>query len=630
MDLRTKTALEFDKITGLLAEKCITDAARQQALALEPEQNLTLLEKKLHQTADAAELIRAVGLPPLAVTDGLEEMLLAACRGELLTADDLEFVARFCAGCRRTRDYLKKGEALRIELALNARAFGETDALENEIDASVRSGAVLDSASPALRDARRRAETATAQLREKLSAMLRSHPEYYSDAFVVERGGRQTLPVKSAHLRSVPGTAVERSKTGATVFVEPASAARYRESLEQARLDEENEVRRVLYALSALVADQAESLRADAQLTQRLDFIFARGRLGLEMEGVLPEFLPEREIRLENARHPLLPRESAVPLNLKLEAPCTGLAITGPNTGGKTVTLKTLGLFSLMAQSGLMLPARRAQICPFDRVLADIGDGQSLSENLSTFSAHMTAVLNILQQMTPNSLVLADELGSGTDPAEGMGLAVAVMEEFVKKGCVFAVTTHYPQIKEFARSCPSILCARMKFDPATLRPLYELESGATGESCALLIARRLGLPQEVLSRAEAAVRGDVRCHGEAFHATRARFERMEAPSALPERALQFSRGDNVVVSPEGVQGFVVQPCNEAGLVLVQMREGKRLLPYRRLKVRIKAEHLYPEDYDFSIIFDSVENRKARHLLNRRYDADAVVQEEPMP
>ena len=190
MDLRTKTALEFDKITGLLAEKCVTDAARQQALALEPEQNLTLLEKKLRQTADAAEMIRAAGLPPLAVTDGLEEMLLAACRGELLTADDLEFVARFCAGCRRTREYLKKGEVLRIELSLNARAFGENDALENEIEASVRGGAVLDSASPALRDARRRAENAAAQLREKLSAMLRAHPEYYSDGFVVERGGR--------------------------------------------------------------------------------------------------------------------------------------------------------------------------------------------------------------------------------------------------------------------------------------------------------------------------------------------------------------------------------------------------------------------------------------------------------
>lgn len=194
MDLRTKTALEFDKITGLLAEKCVTDAARQQALALEPEQNLTLLEKKLRQTADAAEMIRAAGLPPL-----------AACRGELLTADDLEFVARFCAGCRRTREYLKKGEALRIELSLNARAFGENDALENEIEASVRGGAVLDSASPALRDARRRAENAAAQLREKLFAMLRAHPEYYSDGFVVERGGRQTLPVKSIHLRSVPG-----------------------------------------------------------------------------------------------------------------------------------------------------------------------------------------------------------------------------------------------------------------------------------------------------------------------------------------------------------------------------------------------------------------------------------------
>lgn len=511
--------------------------------------------------------------------------------------------------------YMKRAEELRFELSLNGRTLTALDDLELEISAAIRGDGVADNASNALMDARRRIERCTAQLRERLSSMPRTHPEYYADGYVAERRGRQTLPVKSQYIRSVPGTIIDRSQTGATVFIEPGAAEKLRLELERAMVDEENEVRRVLYALTAMVDDLSDAILQNARLMERLD-----------MDGALPSFHEERRICIEKVRHPLLDRDKAVPLDVEISQPASGIVITGSNTGGKTVALKTIGLFSLMAQSGLMVPAKAAALCPTDHVLADVGDGQSISENLSTFSAHITSVMDILKAVTPNSIVLMDELDSGTDPAEGMGLAVAVLEELIKAGCLFFVTTHYPEIKEFARTSEAILNARIRFDPASLRPLYSLEIGEAGESCALLIAKRLGMPDDIINRARRAVNGNIACEAKPREGGRARFERYEAPSIVSKRAALFGCGDSVRVYPAGETGIVVEGADDIGRILVQTRSGKRLIPHKRLKLLVKAEEFYPEDYDFSIIFDSVANRKARHKMGKRHDPSLIVVE----
>lgn len=627
MENRTYKALEFDKILSMLQERCITSAAREKVLSITPISNITLLENALRETRDAALIIEALGAPPLAVTDGLDAMLSAAKLEGLLSPAELSFIERFCAACRRMAAYMKRAEELRLELSLNGRALATLDDLELEISAAIRGDGVADNASNALMDARRRIERCTAQLRERLSSMLRAHPEYYADGYVAERRGRQTLPVKSQYIRSVPGTIIDRSQTGATVFIEPGAAEKLRLELERAMVDEENEVRRVLYALTAMVDDLSDAMIQNARLMERLDMVFARGKLGLDMDGVIPSFHEERRICIEKGRHPLLERDKAVPLDVEISQPASGIVITGPNTGGKTVALKTIGLFSLMAQSGLMVPAKAAALCPADHVLADVGDGQSISENLSTFSAHITSVMGILKAVTPNSIVLMDELGSGTDPAEGMGLAVAVLEELIKAGCLFFVTTHYPEIKEFARTSEAILNARMRFDPASLRPLYSLEIGEAGESCALLIAKRLGMPDDIISRAHRAVSGDIACEVKPREGGRARFERYEAPTVVSQRAASFGRGDSVRVYPAGETGIVAEGADDMGRILVQTRSGKRLIPHKRLKLLVKAEELYPDDYDFSIIFDSVANRKARHKMGKRHDPSLIVVEE---
>jgi len=372
---------------------------------------------------------------------------------------------------------------------------------------------------------------------------------------------------------------------------------------------------------------------------ETLDFLFAKGKLGLSMKASSVSINTEREIRMLNARHPLLNLDTAVPLNFEVGKKINGVVITGPNTGGKTVALKTVGLLSLMAQSGLHVPADENSIfCLHNLVLCDIGDGQSITENLSTFSAHMKSIIEILRQANHESLVLLDELGSGTDPAEGMGLAIAILDELNAKKCLFVVTTHYAEIKEYAANKPGLVNARMAFDKESLLPLYRLEIGEAGESCALYIAERLGMQQHMLRRAHEAAygnstlqSGDAIQHRNPDPAQAAQVPQIvkqekQKPKVQP-RSEKFNLGDSVIVYPQKETGIVYARANDKGEIGVQIKGKKKLINHKRLKLRIAANELYPEDYDFSIIFDSVANRKARHQLEKgHYEGNVIINE----
>lgn len=385
-----------------------------------------------------------------------------------------------------------------------------------------------------------------------------------------------------------------------------------------------------MYTLTASIHNELPSLKLNMEAMETLDILFAKAKFSLDLKASPIRFTETRQIRLLSARHPLLRREQAVLLDFALDE--GGIVITGPNTGGKTVALKTVGLLSLMAQSGLHVPAdESSSICIFDAVLCDIGDGQSISENLSTFSSHMTNIIGILASTGRNSLVLLDELGSGTDPAEGMGIAMSIIEELLTKSCLFIATTHYPEIKDFAANTPNLVNARMAFDRESLMPLYKLEIGEAGESCALFIAERLGLSARLLNRAR-----EITYAGSAHAKPASRGENailsvtalkiadeQPTPATVP-RSQRFSIGDSVLVYPKKEIGIVYARVNEKGEIGVQVKGRKRLVMHKRLKLKIAASELYPPDYDFSIIFDSVENRKARHLMDRKHVAGNTV------
>ena len=637
----------YTQVLQRLSELAITKAGARQALDLKPERSELNLRKQLADTAQAKEMLEIFGAPPLPAMERTEEWIGRADAGDLLSALEMEEIGTFLASVGRMIRYLDRGCERQISLAFYRENLDPLSGLQEEIQRCIRNGRVDDAASPALRDARRRILLLEEKIREKAESILRSQKNCMAEGFTVMRNGSLCLPVKKECKSKVPGRLVDKSSTGATLFIEPAAVAALQQDLELCRLKEENEERIVLYTLLSEIADQKVPLLQNIRTLEKLDFVFAKGKLALDMDAVEPAVNTEGYLSLKEARHPALPKEAAVPLTFSMGRQEKGIVITGPNTGGKTVTIKTAGLFVLLAGSGLFVPCREADICLCDRVLSDIGDGQNIADNLSTFSAHITNIIHILERISPDSLVLLDEPGSGTDPAEGMGIAIAVLEQLKASGCLFLVTTHYPEVKTWSERTDGVTNARMAFDRDNLRPLYRLEMGESGESCALYIAKRLGMPEEMLEAAALATYGEhsgpvlERLLDEpALSGNRKPSGSRPCPraSSLERKSPRQSdgpngnvctlqRGDSVAVWPEGITGIVVRPADDRGDVLVQIRKEKRKINHKRLTLRVAASELYPEDYDFSIVFDTVENRKARHRMRKGHQEGLIIRPE---
>ena len=632
--------LEFPVILDMLKEYTVTRAAREKFDRLRPILSETELQSKQQDTTDARELLDRQGNPPLAAADNMREIIENGRKGMMLSADELEEVRQFAVLSMRLLRYLNRGEDLDSNrVAAFGRGMQDLELLREEIELCIRNGRVDDEASPALRDARRKMAAVEAGIRSKLESLLRGRKDCFSESFISKRNGRYTLPVKKEYKSQIPGTVVDVSSSKATYFIEPAAVSRLREEQSELEIAESNEERKVLYRLTGSVLDYQEEILLNLDYVEALDYIFAKAKLSSDMGAVRPSFNRGRKVEIRAGRHPLLKREECVPLDICFGGSQRGVVITGPNTGGKTVALKTVGLLSIMAQCGLHVPCQRADLCMNSNVLCDIGDGQSISQNLSTFSAHISNIIEILRHVNEESLVLMDELGSGTDPSEGEGIAVAVLQELEERGCSFMATTHYSAVKGYAEKSTAIINARMAFDKESLRPLYRLEMGASGESCALYIAKRLGFPEKMLRRAYEAAYGagpgeeesgknetpesrilfDGAAKGlKASPGGKKRVVRRPEEKKTASAADQFEIGDSVTVLPEQVIGIVFQKADDRGEVGVQVKKKKLLVNYKRLKLKASAKDLYPPDYDFSIIFDTVENRKARHLMEKRH------------
>lgn len=622
-------ALEFDIILSRLSEHALTEAAKAKCLSLKPCLAEREAKKRLDETTQARRLIEQAGTPPLTSMTDIPQLLTLAEAGDMLLPDQLEKFLYFQTSCKRLRQYLQRAESTCCPIAFYGRSIDDLSGIGAEIERCIRGGQVDDRASSNLYDIRRQKTAVSEQIKAKLNSILSRNKAWFSDSFVSVRGGHFTLPVKREYKNNVPGTVIVLSNTGGTCFVEPSSVSRLQQELDLLELNEDNEIRKILYTLTSLITEALPSIRRNTEAMETLDFLFAKGKYSIASQSSPVTLTAAREIRIKNACHPLLDRSKAVPLDFELCGDIRGVVITGPNTGGKTVALKTIGLLSLMAQSGLHVPADERSVYSLHNLyLCDIGDGQSISENLSTFSSHMKNVIEIIKTATEESLVLLDELGSGTDPAEGMGLAVAVLEELCGRGCLFVATTHYPEVKTFAAAREGLQNARMAFDRQNIAPLYRLEVGEAGESCALYIAERLGMPEYILANAEKAAYnrkvtedGDIPAFIPAPKAAAVSSPRIVPDKAQKETsddAHRFNIGDSVFILPKKEIGIVCAKANDMGEVGVQVKKEKKRISHKRLRLHVPASELYPEDYDFSVIFDTVANRKARHMMNKRH------------
>ena len=507
---KTLHTLEFDKICVMLEDCAETEGAKALARNLRPSADTQTVLRRQARTSDARRLADAKGAPSFGHIRDISAACERAEKGAVLSMRELLDVANVLRTARTLQDYHLGNHPFDTVLDEVFDRLIPDRRLEERISRAIPAEDMMaDEASPLLADIRRKIRNENAKIKEALQKLITGNAKYLQENIVTMRGGRYVIPVKAECKSEVKGLIHDTSSTGATIFIEPMAVVDANNEIRILETKEEREIERILAELSALVGEQSDALWLNYKNINELAFAFACGELSARMKGVSPHLSGDRRVDLVAARHPLIDKEKVVPIHLSLGEDYDTLVITGPNTGGKTVTLKTLGLFALMTQAGLHIPCDASSaICMYDDILVDLGDEQSIEQSLSTFSSHMVNIVAIVRQVGPRTLVLFDELGGGTDPVEGAALAVSIIESVREAGAACVATTHYAELKAYALDTPGVNNASCEFDVETLKPTYRLVIGAPGKSNAFAISAKLGLPTDIIDRARLMVSSD--------------------------------------------------------------------------------------------------------------------------
>lgn len=639
MNLHTFDTLEFKQIKGTIAQYALTKEGRDKIWCLTPSSNKRQIKAWLNEVSEAVEILKKSSSVPVHGLDGMELLLGNLNKGSALRADLLMKLHDFLDCCGKMRRFMKDKAYDAPGVSSYIDAIEELPELAAEIIRCIRNGRIDDYASKELLKIRKQITIQEERLKEKTMQLVRSnkYKAYLQENVVSQRNGRYVIPIKKEYRNKIKGTVLDSSASGATLFIEPEEIAMFQDQLTWLFADEEVEEQKVLSYLTGLVEEKEPQLRLAVETMVHYDFLFAKAKYARVINASNVGINDDGEIKLIEARHPLL-GEKAVPLSLQLGEEQQALVITGPNTGGKTVTIKTVGLLTLMVQCGLHIPAAPgSNLSIFEKILVDIGDGQSIADNLSTFSSRIVNIIEILKETNNRTLVLLDELGSGTDPGEGMGLATAILEMLFEKGAVIFATTHYSEIKEFAETHPGFLNGSMEFDITTLSPTYRLIIGRGGESQAFAIALKLGMHPKIIERAHAITYKEKKqYHTEVTDAWKRRElekqvivnkykDRKKAAASAESEVPVFRQGDNVKISPTGEFGIVYTGPDQQGNYVVQMKGEKLSVNHKRMSLYIAAHELYPDDYDFDIIFETKENRKKSKILAKRHDENITIE-----
>ena len=503
---RHHKSLELDKVLEMLSAHTSCDDARQLALELKPESNLDAAQALMNQTRDAHMLLARFGGPAFGGLTNVNNALFRADAGSTLSLRELLNVASVLHVIRTMVQWHSTNEGVTTVLDIYFNALVPNKFLEDMITTAIISEEeIADGASPLLADIRRKIKSQESKVKEQLGKYTHNsnYSKYLQDNIITTRNGRYVVPVKNEYRGEIPGLVHDTSASGSTVFIEPMPIVEANNQIKLLKNQEQDEIDRILAEISATVGSFARSIKDSYECAVELNLIFAKAQLAYAMRASVPEMNDEGIIELRRARHPLIDKKKVVPVDIQLGKDFDTIVITGPNTGGKTVSIKTIGIMSLMAMCGLMLPVDdRSKISVFDNVLADIGDEQSIEQSLSTFSSHMTNIIKIIEQTDNHSLVLIDELGAGTDPVEGAALAVAILEQLRNQGAKIAATTHYAELKSYALQTMGVINGSCEFDVQSLRPTYRLLIGVPGRSNAFAISKRLGLSDDIIEHAQ--------------------------------------------------------------------------------------------------------------------------------
>ena len=629
-DEKSLNTLEYGKILDMLAAHAQSEGGKAACRALLPTSDIGEAELALDMTAEADRTLFEFSVSPSFAVDDIEETVVKAEKGAVLSIPELLRVGRALRVARRVGKSLTPVIGVPGLHAMLSGLYSD-DKLEKDIfDSFISETEVADNATPELRAIRLRIRKLGDNVKTKLQLFVTSptYHKYLQDSIVTVRGDRYVIPVKSEFKGAISGLVHDQSASGATLYIEPMQIVELNNELKTEKLNEQAEIERILRNFSTAVSAHADRLKASYATIVEMDAIFARAQLAHAMKAVRPELDREGALSVKEGRHPLIDAKKVVPLTLAMRADERMLLITGPNTGGKTVTLKMTGLFVCMALSGLYLPAKSAKVPVFDGVYSDIGDEQSIEQSLSTFSAHIKNIIGILGRITSRSLVLFDELGAGTDPGEGAALAVSISDYVMSTGAKFLVTSHFNDLKEYALTTPGVVAASMEFDTATFRPTFKLVMGAIGTSNALDIATTLGLDRGIVERARGRISAEKRQFDNVLSA--AEQTRRRAEQLVSDASLDRERAASALREAENEKRIIAEKREKLDESI--RRETKRLIEdsveeadeiIDKLKELAAKEVV--EDKD---VFEARSLRKKLVNMSARYDTESIVEDEP--
>ena len=619
MNEKALRVLEYYKIKDILKGYTQTIAAKDLIDELRPYNNIYEIREHLEETKEAFALLTKKGSPPFEGIYDVRDALSRVEKGAALMPGQLLRIAQMLRCARRFKDYIshKEGEeSYRVieDICIGIVPFKK---LEDDIFiAIIGEDEISDKASTTLYNIRKSLKEKNSSVKDKVNGLIRSNAKFLQDALYTIRGDRYVLPVKAEHKGAVPGLVHDQSSSGSTLFIEPMSLVNLNNEIKELMLKEKAEVERILAELSAKVYGSITAVKNNANIVWELDFIFAKAKYASEINGSCPNVNEDGVVDIIEGRHPLINPKVVVPSSVYLGREYTSLVITGPNTGGKTVTLKTVGLLHLMAMSGLMIPAKEhSTVSFFNEVFADIGDEQSIEQSLSTFSSHMTNIVNIINEADKKSLVLFDELGAGTDPTEGAALAVSILENLRRRGTRIVATTHYSELKGYALKTTGVENASVEFDVETLRPTYRLLIGVPGKSNAFEISKRLGLPEYIISEAKENISTDtlqfedliqslqeksIKAEADAREAEKLKLEIAKIKEKYEEKMYNFQKTkDNAIIEAQReAKRYIKAAKEEADSILKNIREmemmgyssdARQKLEQERKKLKEKLE-----------------------------------------
>lgn len=639
MNEQTYTVLGYDKIKEAISGFALTESGRKKAMEMEPSTNLKQIDAWHKEISEAIEILKISSSVPIHGLEGMEAVMNGFNKGIPLRVDQLVQLNSFIDSCSKLRRFLRDKEYCAPRVSAYVYSIEELPELAAEIQRCIRNGQIDDYASKELLKVRKQIGIQEERLKEKLTQLLKSAKlkPFLQEAVVSQRNGRYVIPVKKEYRGKVRGAVLDTSASGSTLFVEPEEIGVFQDQMEWLFFEEQAEVEKILFALTGLAEGKEKEIKLAIETMVHFDFLFSKAKYCRSIDAKKVDIVDDQVIDYKKARHPLLGR-NAVPLTLEIGTNYHALVITGPNTGGKTVSIKTAGLLVLMSQSGLLLPVGEGSKSGiFHKILVDIGDGQSIEQNLSTFSSRIVNIIEILEKANDRTLVLLDELGSGTDPGEGMGLATAILENLNNKGATIFATTHYSEIKEFADTHEDFMNGSMEFDLETLMPTYRLRIGTGGDSQAFAIALKLGVHPKLIERAHMITYKSEKNYSALFQDSN-ELKRREKQLIVNKHKRKktadasktinrFEMGDSVYVTSSGELGVIYKGPDSNGNYIVQMRDEKIEVNHKRLKLNIPAAELYPEDYDFNILFETKEHRKLLNQMERKHIEGSIIRQD---